>query len=335
MVDNGNNPGSRQKRTIVKFYNAEGTLVKSCYCRRCMETKKPNRFLDATDANLDKNGKMSICAECLNDLFVRTFNAEQDVSKTILILCRMLNVAYLENAVKSTLSHVAKLYEKSDNPDLSPIFSFYKAKMSSLTQMNQSGILTFSEPVKFKSLDPMGNDEIPDTEELKQFWGDGLSFDDYSYLEKELDEWKKTHKSDTKAEETLLKELCYKGLEIRKQRIQGTSTAGSVKELQDLMKTASVDPAKAGIAGAGKSQDTFSAFIKTIEENEPADYYKDKKLFKDYDNIDWYFRKFVSVPLSNFVGISRDFNLGEDNIDSDIDNFDGIIPEEILGDDKP
>jgi hypothetical protein len=205
------------------------------------------------------------------------------------------------------------------------LFGYYKSKLTSFAQLNQSGILTFSEPVNFISDNPMQDNEVKNPEYFKQFWGEGLSFDDYSYLETELDDWKKTHRSDTKAEVTLLKEICFKMLEIRKKRnVDAGSTGGLVKELQDLMKTASIDPGKASLANAGKSQDTFSSFIKTIEENEPADYYKDKGLFKDYDNIEWYFDRFLRRPLKNFITGSRDFSLEgpDDSDDGEID-----IPE--------
>jgi hypothetical protein len=303
---------SRQKSTTKVYYDANGNPVKKCYCRRCMEFKPPNKFLDATDNILDKNGKMSVCSECVEDIFQKTYVAEQDLPKTILIVCRLLNVVYLENGVQSTMSHVEKMYEKQDNPDLRFIFSFYKAKVTSLTQINQSGVLTFTEPAKFYTEDDfMERTTDEDAADLKQFWGEGLSLDDYNYLEREMSEWKT--------------------LEIKKQRLGNNSTASLVKELQDLMKTASVDPAKTAIAGAGKSQDTFSAFIKTIEENEPAEYYKDRKLFKDYDNIDWYFRKYVLRPLRNFVLQARDFNVDEK--DDDLDESEVDISD-ILGDEN-
>jgi hypothetical protein len=101
--------------------------------------------------------------------------------------------------------------------------------------------------------------------------------------------------------------------------MEGKSTSGLVKEKQDLMKTASVDPAKTALAGSGRSQDTFSAFIKTIEENEPADYYKDKEMFKDFDNIDWYFRKYVTRPLKNFITQSRDFSVEVDDEENEFE----------------
>jgi hypothetical protein len=326
----GTSTRSRRKTNVVapkKTFTLDGKVVDACFCRRCMEQKNPKEFYDATDTQLDRNGKMSICTDCIDDLFNKIFAMEHDLNTTILQLCRMLNVAYNEAAIAGTINHATKMFDK--NGQMPPMFGFYKSKMTSISTMNQSGILTFSEPVKMKSDDPMQDNDVENPEYYKLFWGDGLSFDDYSYLETELNDWKKTHKSDTKAEETLLKEICFKMLEIRKKRnIDAGSTGGLVKELQDLMKTASVDPAKASMANAGKSQDTFSAIIKTVEENEPGDYYKDKNLFKDYDNIEWYFDKFVTRPLKNFITESRDFNIDESNSSENDDEID--IPS-ILG----
>ena len=106
-----------------------------------------------------------------------------------------------------------------------------------------------------------------------------------------------------------------------------------VKELQDLMKTASLDPAKASAINSGKSQDTFGGIVKLIEEAEPAEHYKDKELFKDYDNIVLYFYNYVTRPLKNFITGSRDFSLAEkeekDTFEDDIDDsLVQIIPEE-------
>ena len=158
-------------------------------------------------------------------------------------------------------------------------------------------------------------------QEVLIYWGEGYNFIDYEFLETELSEWKRTHKSDTKAEETLLKEICHKQLEIRRARSEARPTSSLIKELQELMKTASVDPAKTAIAGAGKSQDTFSAFIKTIEENDPADFYKDKGVFKDYDDIGKYFEKYITRSLKNFTTGSKDFNINDDDSDDeDVDD---------------
>jgi hypothetical protein len=104
---------------------------------------------------------------------------------------------------------------------------------------------------------------------------------------------------------------------------KGGGDASAVKRLQELMRTASVDPAKAATANSGQAKDTFSSFIKIIEENEPASYYgqDSKKLFKDFDNIDFYFKKYITRPLKNFITQSRDFNVDiEDDVDEVVDS---------------
>jgi hypothetical protein len=324
----------RKKIKKTPLMSKTGVELDSCHCRRCMKDKKPTDFFDAVDFFLDTSGKMSICKSCCNDIYSRMYLSEHSMDKALLRCCRILNVRYDEDAVSTTQERVKKIFDEGRETE--NIFGIYKMSLSAtqktrITRRNIMEDMIFVEPVGIMSaVNPMG-DDIEESFDIKQFWGDNFEYDDYVYLERELSEWKKTHKSDTKAEETLLKELCYKGLETRKARVEGRSTANLVKELQDLMKTASVDPAKTAIAGSGKSQDTFSSFIKTIEENEPADFYKDKGLFKDFDNIDFYFRKYVTRPLKNFITQSRDFNVETDDYD-DSDEFlmdDKITVEDI------
>ena len=299
------------------FTSRNGVEVELQYCRRCRKTKSPNAFFTATDLLLDTNGLMSVCRDCISDIYTRIYQNEHSIEKSILRVCRMMNVKYDEAIVANTMK---TLKEAFDNGKQKDDFATYKGVLmrKNGTRIGDRALdsFTFTEPFNKTEEDGTleASDEPEDFKEyLNQFWGISFSFDDYSFLEKEFSEWKRTHKCDTKAEESLLKELCYKELEIRKARIEGRSTATLVKEKQDLMKTASVDPAKTAIAGGGRSQDTFSAFIKTIEENEPADFYKDKKLFKDFDNIDFYFKKYVTRPLKNFITQSRDFNVEADN----------------------
>jgi hypothetical protein len=279
------------------------------YCRKCQKTKNGNYFYDATQLVLDSNGKMSVCRDCIMGMYDNMFQNEKTMSKTIYRLCRLLDVRYEESSIDMTEKKIEKIGGTKKNS----AFGYYLANLKSVGVKN-SGIddVTFNDISPTIVTDPITEDEDED-EHLRRFWGINFNYDDYVFLEEEFDDWKKTHKCDTKAESSLLKELCYKELEIRKARVEGKSTASLVKEKQDLMKTASVDPAKTSVAGGGKSQDTFSSFIKIIEETEPADYYADKGLFRDFDNIDFYFRKYVVRPLKNFITQSRDFNVEADS----------------------
>ena len=292
------------------------------WCRKCMQMKSSSQFYDATDHLLDTNGKMSICKDCINDLFMTTLQSEIDLNRTFLKVCRTLNIAYNEEAIGATLKHKETIENKGTIVE--NLFSIYKMKIVSVAKRDisrDSSVidLTFCEPQFYTQINPITEDDEGDVVDVKKRWGTNYTDEQYDWLEFELSNWQKSHKCDTQAEETLLIEICHKKLEIRTEREGGKAAASKVKELQDLMKTANVDPAKTAIAGGGKSQDTFSSFIKTIENEDPAEYYKDKELFKDFDNIGWYFRKYITRPLKNFITQSRDFNIEYDDGDDDDD----------------
>lgn len=299
------------------YISKTGVNLESCYCRKCMRTKIPKDFYDAVDNGLiDANGKFSVCKECCNDIYQNFFDNYKSVEKAILKTCRVLNIRYDEVAFAGAVNQLTKRMEVGG--DYKTFFGVYKAYLmktqaTRITDRDTNEDFTFVEPSIAIVANPL-DDSVEEAEDLRMTWGENLEYDDYRWLENELAEWKKTHKSDTKAEETLLKEICYKGLEIRNARRDGKSPGSLVKEYQELMKTANVDPAKSAIAGSGKSQDTFSSFIKTIEENEPAEYYQDKGLFKDFGNLDQYFKRFLTRPLKNFLKIGPpDFNVSEDS----------------------
>jgi len=140
-----------------------------------------------------------------------------------------------------------------------------------------------------------------------------------------LARYEETHRSDTASEKSLLRQICFAELDIRKARMNGgTPSSKLIDTLQNLMKTASIDPSKASLATTARTKGLISSYISIIEENEPAEYYEDKKLFKDFDGLDEYFKRNMTRPTKNFILQSRDFNVDKDD---DKDDFDFGIEE--------
>ena len=296
-----------------------GLTVGKSYCRKCMKVKDGKDFYTAIDLFLDSNGLLSICHDCVDNIYDNYFVLERNIDKAILRTCRSLNIAFSEKALNALHTHINTIQAKGK--EQKGVFGIYKSKLTSggasFTVGTDGMDMMFTEPSKELIEEIQDNNlDIVDMEYLKNFWGSGLSDEQYNFLESELARYKRTHKSDTATEESLLRQICFMELNIREKRFanQGQSPNNEIKMLQELMKTASVDPAKSAVASAGKSQNTFSSFIKTIEENEPAEFLKDRKAFNDWDKIDWYFQKYVVRSLKNFVTGSRDFDI-DDTID--------------------
>jgi len=316
----------KQVLKAKSFISKTGVTIETCYCRKCMKHKRPEEFFDCVDNGfIDANGKLSVCKDCCNAIFDTLYvSSGEVVDKAMLKTCRYLNISYNETALGMTMEHIETV--RKSGVEIEKPFGIYKAKLhiiSNRADFNDKGAstedLTFREATFSTPMDNGGvlEEGIPDTVELRMRWGSSLEYDDYVWLEKELSEWKKTHKCDTKAEQTLLEQICLTGLSIRKARDEKRAPGGLIDDYQKLMKTANVDPAKTSLANSGKNKETFSEFIKKIEENEPAEYFEDKKLFKDFDNLEYYFKKFVTRPLKAFILGSRDFKIGEEPPDDD------------------
>lgn len=306
----------RKKKTIEK---KEG----DGYCRKCQRVRSLTNFYEATNPLLDTNGHFSVCKDCCNELYQEYFKIYGTLDKALDLTCQDLDVRFDFDALRACQAHIEAFMSK--NRPVDKVFGYYKSKLTSVGQINggsefcryRDGTSSgFSETGKVESkLDK--NDNID--EDVLLFWGKGFNFEDIEFLEAELAEWKSKHKCDNRSELTLLKEICIKLLEIRKVRALGKPTGAYIKELQEIMKTASVDPAKANVADGGKSMDAYGLWLKDIEEYEPAEFFEDKKLFHDFDGIRKYTDKYIYRPLKNLLSGSRDFNIDDNETSYDED----------------
>ena len=296
----------------VKTVSGEG------YCRICMKMHPISYFYECTNPNIDKNGYLSICRDHCNEIFDNYFSIHNNIDIALKLTCRDLDVRYSEEALKQAQSHVESLMSKGKKAD--KLFGYYKSKLGSTSKNNEK-----LESFRFKDseFENIINDQVEEEidDDLVLFWGRGFSLDDYIFLELELSNWKQTHKCDNQAEITLLKEICVKILIIRNKRADKEGVSQDVKELQELFKTASVDPAKANQASAGKSHEAFGLWVKDIEQFRPAEWYEQQDKYKDIDGFKPYLKNYISRPIENFLTGVRNFFV-DDNIDADLDSVD-------------
>ena len=312
----------RSRRISKEVVSVTGVTVDSCYCRKCMENKKPSEFYSATDLFLDSNGFMSICKDCIKLIYDGFYRTTQSIEGTILRVCRLLNVRYEEAAVEALLNHLQTLEEKGKKePD--SIFGIYKNKIIGVqkTRISEKGNdytdLTFEEPSQ-SVIDNLPREPMDDMEEYIRAWGgDGeLKMEDYLFLEQEFAKWKRTTKCDTQGEEVLVREICHKQNEIRKARIEGKGTDNLVKGLQEIMKNSALTPALQNSASSGKNADTFGVWIKQIEKMTPAEWFDEQEKFRDMDGIEKD-KEDINRSIGNFITGSRDFTT------TDLENITG------------
>lgn len=273
-------------------------------CLYCGKTGKETKFYKARNPKYQFFEKIPWCFTCMKEKYDELYKRYEDSKKAMYELCRYIDMPFALN-----IYEMARTRWQEDGVEL---FQGYITYYSSVG-WKKAGI-TFSDSDKIENLDKTEGSYTSDEveEELVFKWGEGFTPSDYVYLENELAECEKTLKCDTWAESTLLREICIKKLEVRNRRKQNSDTKDVLKELQDLMKTCAIDPAKTAMANSGKSLDTFGEWIKDIEQNSPAEWFKDKKKYKDMDGLDDYMKKYITRPIKNFITGSRDFNVDKE-----------------------
>lgn len=305
----------KRKKSLVHVINKDGVDISEIYCRKCMGKKAPGEFFQAVDHFLDTNQYMSICKECISRIYVNYYNIEHSVERAIYKTCQTINVMYSPSAIEALKTQITTQNRLGDDPK---IFGLYKAKIAST--LKGVGVAKMGDSVTMDFTFQYENSNVPKITEVPDFegsqgvvetWGSGFSTEDYRFLERELANFKSTHKADSYAEVVLLKEVCYKLLEIQKTRLAEHSTASGVKELQALMGTLAISPDRANQASAGKSMECFGKWIEEIEQFRPAEYFEDKSIYKDVDNIEEYGEKYITTPLRSFILQSAEFGTEE------------------------
>lgn len=145
------------------------------------------------------------------------------------------------------------------------------------------------------------------TPELIIKWGKGYNKEDYKILENMYEQWTTKYKSDTLAEQKTFKFLCLKEFEIMDARTNNKP----VDKLEDtyikFMNAANVTP-KDSNASDPDNMNSLGIWIHEIEKTRPAEYFKDKKIYKDFDSLTDYLQRFIFRPLKNLLTGSRDFD---------------------------
>jgi hypothetical protein len=319
-----------KKNWRTNFVSPTGFKISEIYCRRCVQYKNPKDFQTSQDSTLDKNGMLSICRSCCEEIYQDNLRAEKDIARALLKTCRTLNWVFYSPAIEATIEKYKNTKER--NPDGKSSFTTaYWGVINGTNNMKYSEIpiMTFTEPIK--------EDFIP-TELLEKevdssiidFWGKGFSFDEYEELQKNYLDFKRDYTVEVQGEVFLVQQICYKILELNKTRTGGGSTDGLLKEIQTIMKNSALTPAMANMANSGKAMDTFGMRIATIQKEEPAEWLDGEDRRKKYLNYGdlQYFKDYYVRSLKNFILQSKDWNIeGEilknedEDDDLEIENF--------------
>lgn len=152
---------------------------------------------------------------------------------------------------------------------------------------------------------------IQTPEEVVRRFGVGFDAGDYDSMQYEYQDWVKRYGEPMdKRQEELYVSICFMKLNLRKLLQKGDSNIGtaanSYKSQIDAATTEIEDRKKK--AEAEKQLSPLGEMIRDIEEFCPAEYYKDKKLYADFDHLKEYIERFMTRPLRNLLTGSKELD---------------------------
>ena len=288
------------------------------YCRKCTKIKSLKmNFYEATNPLLDSNGYMSVCKECINELYHHYFEIYGNLETALQMVCQDLDVRLSREALKQTQSHVEKLVSKGKKADA--VFGYYKSKLTSTGKHNEgldsfryrdSDFTSEEDKAGYTIKLDTGEDGESDfelTKEMLDFWGRVSRFQKwhYEYLTNKYTEYINTYECETPAMEELMKQAAFESLEIQLKRMEGKDASKHLKNMQELLGSANIKPVQESGANA-TDQVAFGLLIKKWENEKPIP--EPDEEWKDVDGIRKYIRVWFLGHLCKMLGINNEYS---------------------------
>lgn len=270
----------------------ENTKYVCCYCGK--EYNDIKYFNVSHSPIYNHTGHLPICKDCLAQLFEMWKMQYGDAMKAMQRLCIAFDIYFDKD-----------IFEKCFQGEKTDLGNYIKS-----LNRNQYKDLCFDDTLRKgfyfnMKRDWSPEDEEPISPEIIERWGEGLETTDYDILEKHLSQLKRANPNLDNNQEIFVIDLCY--LKMLQQKAIRENRADDFVKLSDSYNK-KFNQANLKVTSDVTDDQKFILGVtaETIEKYTPAEYYKNRGLFKDFDGVGDYFDRHVFRPLRNLQFGTRD-----------------------------
>lgn len=301
MMDAINAPIEIDTNVDIKIQRSNQIQEKKFKCTCCgasWDSQKSHFSKSASPLYQSNDGYINICNDCRDKYYYRLIDFYSgNEAHAIKHMCQQFDIIFHDDALSAS---------KQISADRSR-FSHYLAKKN-LGQTARIGS-TYLEGLKWDYLHKQ-EDIIESREQAKEDeksvtiaaidrWGVGFTESDYKLLDEHYKMLKKNNPNCDNNQEIFVRDLCYtKLLQMKAMRGEGKSDDFDkyTRLYRDTFKQAGLKTIQETDSSA---DETFGVTLATIAQYTPEEYYKDKKLYKDFDGLGDYITRFITRPLKN------------------------------------
>lgn len=278
-------------------------LATCCKCNEQLVLSKD--FYRTFSPLYSSNGYMPICKTCFNkiaDDYVAKFGSRREAAKRI---CMAFDLYYNDEIFKkiedeedawvgkymkrlSMSQYRKKTFDTSLDEGVTVSGVLYDKKARSLRE-------------KIQTEEEMNRANIDDIRK----WGAGFMPEDYAEMNRHYAMLKSANPRADGNQENYIMDCC----RIKMHQLKA-SREGRLDDFQKMTELYTKNYKNGNLKSAGDNaiaEDfVYGVTVQQIEEFTPAEYYKGKELYRDFDNIGDYFMRMVVRPLKNILLGTRD-----------------------------
>jgi len=304
----GRPPASAKKPPVMSDYEAERELVnlnpathphKCICCGKRYDSQEKNFCRSQSPLYKGNDGFFDICNVCLEKLIEKYMLELNDSDEVIKRMCLHLDIYLSENILNNI-------------KDVKDVFTRFKSylRLSCLIQHVGKTYDTYIDENFNNNLSAKENiiRETGLSQLVIDRWGVGMySSSDYIVLEDHYQMLKKQNPNCTNNQEIFIKDLCTtKLLQIKSMTNSSVNVDEYIKLTNSYQKLFEQAGLKAIEEVDDSKNDTLGITLAVIGRYTPEEYYKDKKLYKDFDGIGEEIKRFMLRPLKNLQFGTKD-----------------------------
>lgn len=302
-------PQEKSNRRVTKKAPSQNTELKKInntkinepnfyICPTCGNNYKDLKSFPASQSELYAGWDYHIplCRTCLDEVFKHYTNAYGgDEDKAIRRICEKFDIYYnvsLLNASRKITKTRSRIHNYISKANLLQ----YKDKTFDTTlDEERNNTISSMEDYDEKKL----NGEITATKIALKRWGVGVFADtDYSILEEHYKMLKDNNPNADNNQEIFIKSLCHLNLLMIK-ALKNNDLDGYTKANSEYAKTFKQAGLRTVEEKDSSNDETFCMTLGFISDYTPEEFYENRELYKDWDNIGEYMERHVTRPMIN------------------------------------
>lgn len=309
MLDAINAPINLDVNIDIKIPRSNQMVDKKYKCTCCgasWDNQKSHFSKSASPLYQSNDGYLNICNSCRDAYYYRLvdlYNGNE--AHAIRHFCQQFDIIFHEDALTAS---------RQISADRSRL-SHYQAKKN-LGQTARVGS-TYIDGMKYDYQNKF-DDVIESREQAKSNdstitasavdrWGVGFTELDYKVMDDHYRMLKRQNPNCDANQEIFIKSLCSLSM-LQAKALKDGDSDKYVKLTEQYSKTFTKAGLKTIQETDNSADECLGVTLATIAQYTPEEYYKDKKLYKDFDGLGDYFDRFVKRPLKNLMtgSIERD-----------------------------